>query len=454
MMGDAPHGKPHREAVRPRRAHGPTMTARFLLPALAAALLPIGCGGGSDGAGPSGGPFATVADDGAGAAGGGGGGCAYILAGSVTSPTRLTDTPADCDYLLADVLRVRSLLEIDPGTVIRAEANAAVLVEGGEILAVGDEAGRITLEGTSRAPGWWQGILVQSGGGARLGHVDLRDAGQTCFTTPLGCREGALIVDDAPFALVDSTISNSHVGALELVDGVTVEAFARNRFHGNRLAPVSLRPALVAGLDPGSDYAGGDDPNGVPFVEVLQGAQEAGGEFVWQALNVPYRIGGYVSIEGGTAVLGAGARVVFGEAAWITVKGNGTLAARGTAERPVELRGEVERPGWWDGIKLVDSDSTLNRFEHAVIRHSGNEENLAAAGAAFHLESSSIALESVTFTENAGWIVICDPFEGGLSDLTGSDNVLTDYSHVRADQASAAFGNGRDTIDPDCVMDP
>jgi hypothetical protein len=108
---------------------------------------------------------------------GGGGGanppatgqCAFVLNADVTVPSRLANGPADCDYLLKGFVSIKSLLVIEPGVVVKADKDAVVWIEGGDLIAVGTAANRITLQGFSPLQGYWDGINIST----RAGEVRL-----------------------------------------------------------------------------------------------------------------------------------------------------------------------------------------------------------------------------------------------------------------------------------------
>ena len=223
-----------------------------------------GCSGGGDSAGgspgqpaPGGGGDSAGGSPGQPAPGGGpaadSGACAVTLDTTIiTTPTRLVAGAAACDYLLKGLIRIRSRLTIDPGTVIKAEQNAFIDVEGGEFVAVGQPNARIVLEGGSHLQGYWQGINLSSASGAhRLEYVDIKDAGQECVL--LFCPDAALRGSEGTLVLTNSTISNSFVHGAILgrgeFSGVTLVAFANNRFYGNRWAGRSrqCRSGALAG---------------------------------------------------------------------------------------------------------------------------------------------------------------------------------------------------------------
>lgn len=373
---------------------------RFVCLVVVATTL-LACGGGSG----SGGGFGSL-NDGSNASGGGGsGGCTYVLSSDITTPTRLINTQSACDYLLTEWIDVRSLLEIEPGTVIRSEADARIVVEGGELVAIGLPQQRIVFEGLANVQGYWRGIKVDGARRAQMDYVDIKDAGQVCSV--IFCPDVGVIISNTVLSFTNSSVSNSYVHGMSITDGTRIEAFSNNRFFGNELNGFNTEIELIPDLDAASDYYGMERANGNPAVGVISGEQRSGRTFRWKALNAPYHIGGYLDVEGGILQIEPGAELVFGEEAWMTVQGNGVLKSLGTASDPIVFRGSQARPGHWDGIRMEDTSFDTSILQHTTLSHSGNTEGLLSAFAALRLDEAYITLNNTTFSDNAKWGIYC-----------------------------------------------
>jgi len=334
-----------------------------------------------------------------------GGDCTTVLRQNITSPTSLVNGSAYCDYQLERTVYVRSMLTIEPGVVIRAKADVRLILDGGEISAIGAPDERITFEGLAPVQGYWRGIHVQGGRGLTMDYVDIKDAGQVC--TRLFCPDVGVYVENTVLSFTNSSVSNSYVHGMSISDGTAVRAFANNRFYGNSLNGLNVEIELVPTLDTASDYGGVDEPNGVSGVGVISGAQERGEVFVWKDINAPYFISGYLNVEGGIMRLDPGVELVFDAEAWMTVTGNGVFQALGTAARPIVIRGRQARPGYWDGIRIYDTSFSSSKLQHTTISHTGNTEGLLSAYAAVRLDEADITMGHTTFSDNARWGIYC-----------------------------------------------
>ena len=294
-------------------------------------------------------------------------GCTYSLSSDITSPTRLVNTPNDCDYLLTNWIDVRSLLEIEPGTVIRSNPDERIFVEGGEIRAIGTPSQRIVFEGLASVQGYWRGIDVDFARGITMDYVDIKDAGQVC--TILFCPDVGFQIDDSPLSFTNSSVSNSFVHGMSINEDVRIDAFSGNRFYGNGLNGLTISIERVPSLDAGTDYYGLERANGNPSVGVHSGEQFSGAVFQWKALNAPYFIRGFLNVEGGILQLDPGVEIVFDAEAWMTVRGNGVLQALGTETDPVIFRGAIATPGYWDGIRMSDTNFDTHILQHTILSH-------------------------------------------------------------------------------------
>lgn len=368
------------------------------------------------------------------------GDCTYVLESDINSPTELTNTASYCDYVLEGWVEIRSLLRIQPGVVIRADPDARLVLDGGEIMAIGNEQNRIVFEGASHVQGYWRGIDIRDGRGAIFDFVDVKDAGQVCSI--LFCPDVGFYVDNIDFSFTNSSVSNSYVHGMSITDDVNIVAFSNNRFFGNALNGLTIFGEGVPALDKASDYLGIGNENGIAAVGIHNGEQTLGRVFEWKDLNAPYFIDGYFNVEGGTLRLEAGVELLFGSEGWMTVEGNGVLQALGTAARPVSIKGYVEQPGYWDGIRFRDSPWDSNQLQYVTMSHSGNIESIVNAHAAINLDESVLTISNSTFSDNDRWGIICNNPE----DYPYQASVIYDGGGNR-------FGrNGAGDLDADCAM--
>jgi hypothetical protein len=352
---------------------------------------------------------------------GGTGQCTYLWAEDITVPSRLENTPAPCDYLLQGNVYIRSLLEVEPGTTIKAAKDAVIWVEGGDLIAVGTANARITFEGFSPLQGYWHGIDISTEAGEiRLEYVDLKDAGQTCSTS--GCRPAALSgFGGGQLTLKNSSISNSYVHGAILEEWLV--EFSNNRFYGNREYGLIIAAERVRLLDAASDYAGGDQPNGNPGIE-LQGASEMTTTATWKKLNAPYIIESYVNILD-ALTLSPGVEII-GDGGWIAFDEGGTLRAVGTASEPIIMRGITARPGAWDGLQFsVYNNSIGNRLEYVNLSDAGGGATSLVTNGLITNYEAEIYIANSSFSNSSSWGISCTDETAALVEV-GPGNTFSD----------------------------
>ncbi|MGM0557038.1 MAG: right-handed parallel beta-helix repeat-containing protein [Myxococcota bacterium] len=73
-----------------------------------------------------------------------------------------------------------------------------------------------------------------------------------------------------------------------------------------------------------------------------------------------------------------GVTIQFAENAGMVVH-QGTLKAAGTADKPIVLTGQREKPGFWKGLLIQGSDFSDNTLEHVKITYAGNKNSFNRA---------------------------------------------------------------------------
>lgn len=357
--------------------------------------------------------------------------CARVWSEDITVPSRLENTTAACDYLLKGFVYIKSLLTIDPGTVVKADKDAVIWVEGGDLMAVGTANARITLEGFSPLQGYWDGINISSRAGkVQLEYVDIKDAGQTCSTS--GCRPAALSgFGGGQVSLKNSSISNSYVHGAILEEWLV--EFSNNRFYGNRWSGLVIDADKVGLLDKASDYVGGAKPNGDVGI-LLQGGTKVTTPVTWKKLNAPYFLGSYVEVED-VLTLEPGVEFVSDEG-WLGIERGGTLRAIGTAAEPIVFRGISQTPGAWDGIQFaVYNTGRNNRLEYVQISYGGGKPRELVTNGLITNYSAGIYIANSSFSHSSRWGISCTDKDDALIQLGPGNSFSSNVS-----------GN----IDPDC----
>lgn len=357
--------------------------------------------------------------------------CANTLSRDITVPSRLANGPAACDYLLTGFVYIKSLLVIEPGVVVKADKDAVIWIEGGDLIAAGTANARITLEGFSPLQGYWDGINISTRAGeVRLEYVDIKDAGQTCATS--GCRPAALSgFGGGQVTLRNSSISNSFVNGA-ILEGWLV-GFSDNRFYNNRWHGLVIDADRVGLLDKPSDYVGGVQPNGLAGIRLF-GASQVTRPVTWKKLGAPYFLSSYVEVSS-VLTLEPGVKLI-GDGGWLDIDVGGTLLAIGTAAEPIEFTGITQTPGAWDGIQFsVYNTGRDNRLEYVKLSYGGGARSELVTNGLITNYSAGIYIANSSIQHSSRWGISCSDPDAALVKL-GPNNSFGDN----------AFGD----VDPDC----
>lgn len=330
--------------------------------------------------------------------------CRYELSGELNTASRLENTRDDCDYRLTGTVTVRNDLFIDAGVTIHAEADAALIVDGGRIQATGSAQYPITFTSLPGSDSAWGGIRIDSGQRSELNYVDLFNASGTCAEA--NCSRGALWVNNAVLSMRYSSIQNSTDHGLVMGDNSRLEQFTHNRFENNGGAPVVLPGHLVNSLDNTSRFGGSGRANTQQEIVVTPGEQTVNLVVQWKKLDVPYRIESVHRVSDGTLLIDPGVTVLFSRNALLEIQDNGAIETDGRAGQLVEFRGVRNEPGYWGGLQFTNSPWRENILRFTDLLNTGADTGNGAT--AIYLDNSAVALRNSLVSNNAGQAIRCD----------------------------------------------
>jgi hypothetical protein len=282
----------------------------------------------------------------------------------------LSFEPGVC-YLVPEQITVGTevTLTIEAGVKLVFNEGTSLSVHEGALVARGTEERPITFTGRKQRPGSWWGVRMMHSAHADsiLEHVTIEYGGATPGFK--GAKPANLMLDgyygEGTLDLVNVTLRKSAGFGLYAEDQI------HSRFEGNVLTDnargaAHLHPVFVAKLDANSSFDGND----VDVVEVA-GASLDQQRLSWPGLEVPYRVTGDINLTDNSFVrIGQGARLEFAENTGVSVF-RSRLAAIGSKDEPVVMTGQKEVPGFWRGVRYLDSNSVDNVLEHVAIRYAG-----------------------------------------------------------------------------------
>lgn len=351
--------------------------------------------------------------------GGGGGG------GDGGTATDCIEVPTDCTTLTplknADIQGGKTLpartcwtvdedLSLGSGT-LAAEAGVEIRFATGKSLRV-SSGGQLALRGTCEsrvrltskdASSSWKGVRMTDSQGADNAWtwVVVDYAGDERWTGA-DYSGAALFLDGATKLQMDRVaISRSKSHGL-LAFGETDFTFAHGTLAGN-VTPAYLHPQ-VADRIPGDVVL---DGNTNAYLRVVFGGNDrVEGAHRWAAL--PFRIEDRFTVAG-DLTLDPGAKLEFSQGKSLIVDAGGTLTAKGTAERPIQLVGAASTKGFWQGIQIksggIGTPVTIGATcDHCVISDAGgtNWSGAAESKAALYMQDASAAAITNTTFRNSG----------------------------------------------------
>jgi hypothetical protein len=309
------------------------------------------------------------------------------VSGSITKNT--TWTADQSPYEVSGTVNVQRgvTLTVEAGVEVAFDERAS-LESAGAFQAIGTAEAPVRFTGTSKKPGWWQGLAVTGRPGglntrSQLSHVVVEYAGA-------GTMPG-LYLEYTTVAVSDAIVSDCGGDAIRGGQLGTADlsqcSFVNNRGYAVLFTDGSVSPAL-------QDVTGqGNDTDAIGW-----GYGTLTGGHSWPALALPYVVTGDLDVAAGASLaIQPGVQIAFAEGTRLS--SSGALQAAGTAEAPVRFTGTSKKPGWWQGLDIEGSstrslsDSTL---DHVVVEYAGYGNHAACwlRYAQLHLTHSTVARNS------------------------------------------------------------
>lgn len=302
----------------------------------------------------------------------------------------------DANYLAVGSISVDAALTIDPGATLAFESGESMTVwEDGSLRAVGTETQPITLTGKETTRGYWGGLRFYHSNSTdnRLEHVVIEHGGGY-FDANLYLDGGSS--DPVRVDIVNTTLTGSSTDGFLFNNNVIVGEFHDNTCTDNATGAGTVTANTACFLDDTTTYTGND----VDAVHITGGSVTS--ECTWSATDAEYRIGGGISVDADLTIA-AGARLIFESGETMTVWDDGSLAAVGTADEPIEFNGVQQTSGYWGGLRFYHSNAARNRLQHVTISNGGGsyDGNLYIDGSSS--QPAQVVVDSSTFTQSASY---------------------------------------------------
>ncbi|NLZ45191.1 MAG: hypothetical protein GX896_00700 [Clostridiales bacterium] len=369
----------------------------------------------------------------------------------ITETTVLENRGSGIDYIWPCLVKVEAPLIIEPGVTIAFEQGGGLEVKDygertGSLTAIGTADKPIVFTGTSKTPGAWKHIYMNSGDlNNKLHNVIIEYAGNTDGKSP-----ALSVINEAKAEIQNTTVRNNKgIGVFVGASG-NIEEWKANTITDNQGYPMQISTRKVKFLD-GTQSTYSD--NGTNQIYVNTGSLHKRGfiedeingpKHTWLDPGIPYFVDERIIIikdrgnnKPGHLQIKEGSELIFGEGYGIEVQYyNTVLEVLGTTEKPVKFTGQ-HGAGSWKGINIQKSNSNLNLIKNAIIENAGESPwNWFSQQGGISLGSQtgqiiSLKMENVLIKNSAGSGVIERRIKDGskitYDNVTFENNAGQDY---------------------------
>ncbi|MGM0509210.1 MAG: hypothetical protein ACQERZ_08655 [Fusobacteriota bacterium] len=321
-------------------------------------------------------------------------------------------------YIVEETINVKANLTIEPGTTIKFKSGTGLNLDDqqGALIAEGTADKKITFTGTSKQPGWWDGIWIKNSTNLnnKLEHVIVEYGGNEDvhrYSNPGNVIVGSgASLDSSSIEISNSTLRESGSSGLFVMSGGSLTGFSNNELTNN-YRPVHIKSDQVHNLDTGSSYNNNEND----FVYVAGSYPIDSEDITWNNLGVPYSIShknnDAVEIKKIEMTIVPGVKIEFESGGGLKLSEEAALIADGTTNEKITFTGTSKQPGWWNGIFIEESSNQKNKLNHVIVEYGGKEKfkdsdgagNVVVGSTAAYSDNSSIEISNSKLSESDGY---------------------------------------------------
>lgn len=278
-------------------------------------------------------------------------------------------------YRVTNGIVVSAELTIEPGTVIEFEEDTGMQFdEYSSIIADGTEQDSIRFTGTEEVAGHWDGLQIYGTESPNnlLNHVIIEYGGGNGFWSTSDVYAnltvgGRTSTGNARIQVTNSTMRYSAGVGMLLTNESNLSDSESNTYTENEAA-VATEANLINYLDSNSDYSGNESDYVAVFASSVTESSR-----VWNALNVPYRVGGTIEVNNIDLTIAAGAEFEFTNGSALSYTGDGVFLADGDENNPILFTGVEKEKGWWKGVYIHGAKNPNNHLNYVEMEYGGGD---------------------------------------------------------------------------------
>lgn len=279
------------------------------------------------------------------------------------------------DYIInCDCKITGGKLAIDTNVIIQFSTNGSLTIKNdGYIEAKGSPSKNIIFEGQVNAPASWGGIWIKSNDPRNsLDYCVVRNGGNAAYTAYIGTssyQAKANIWVDGNFKLTNSTVTGSGGEGIYMYDDATLNTFSNNIVSNNAATGIVMYAGDLLNLGVATTTFVGNTNNYIGVYSISSNS-EVDEDVTFNKANVPYLFLNSLFFQNNVTI-NPGVSIKIKAAKTFGLEGTGYIKAIGTALDPINISGQTNIAGFWNGL-YVSTTNPINEIDYINISDGGN----------------------------------------------------------------------------------